>query len=86
MKAKDFVNKFENVKEIKYNGEVLYNVLLEQHDKMVVNNLICETLDPNNRISELYKFMSNLSETEQQQMIRSYNDYVTKKKIFTPKK
>ena len=31
---------------------MLYNVLMEEHDKMVVNNLICETLHPENGMDE----------------------------------
>jgi hypothetical protein len=41
-------------KIIKYNGEILYNVLLEKNSFMIVNNLICETLDTNNVLSLLY--------------------------------
>ena len=37
---------FSNVPHINYNGETLYNVLLETHDKMIVNNMIVETLNP----------------------------------------
>ena len=43
-----------NTKIMKYNGEILYNVLLEENSFMNVNNLICETLDVNNVISKLY--------------------------------
>ena len=43
-----------NVKKIKYNGEILYNVLLEKYSYMMVNNMICETLDPNNLIARIY--------------------------------
>ena len=39
------------VKRVRYEGEVLYNVLLEEHGVMEVNNLVCETLDPRNRIA-----------------------------------
>ena len=42
-RAKEFLN---NVTKIEYKGEILYNVLLETHDKMVVNNMIVETLCP----------------------------------------
>ena len=31
-----------------YNSETLFNVLLKKHDKMMINNLICETLHPEN--------------------------------------
>ena len=42
-RAKEFLN---NVTKIEYKGEILYNVLLETHDKMIVNNMIVETLCP----------------------------------------
>jgi hypothetical protein len=37
---------FTNAERIPYNGETLYNVLLETHEKMIVNNMILETLHP----------------------------------------
>ena len=86
MKAKYFINKFENVKKIKYNGEILYNVLLKHHDKMMVNNLICETLHPDNKIGELYKVLSKMSQTEQQKFIKEYNNYSIKNNIFSSKR
>ena len=85
MKAKDFINKFENVKKIKYNGEILYNVLLKEHDKMMVNNLICETLHPENKIVELYKILSKMPQIEQQKIIKEYNDYCIKNNTFSSK-
>jgi len=42
-------------KRQKYNGEVLYNVLMEEHNKMSVNNMIVETLDPANTIGKVFK-------------------------------
>jgi len=53
IKANELVEKCEGVKRIAYNGETLYNVLLKKHDKMMVNNLICETLDPENIMSKI---------------------------------
>ncbi len=47
-KARDLVNVCENVTKAPYSGDILYNVLLETHSNMVVNNMICETLDPKN--------------------------------------
>jgi uncharacterized delta-60 repeat protein len=86
MKAKDFVNVFENVNKIKYNGEVLYNVLLKEHDKMMVNNLICETLHPDNKIGQLYKDISCMSPTERDKIIKEYNDYCIKNNTFSKKR
>jgi hypothetical protein len=52
-KAHHFLKQFKNVTEIEYNGEILYNVLMEKHDKLKVNNLTFETLDPKNIIAKL---------------------------------
>jgi uncharacterized delta-60 repeat protein len=84
--AKEFINKFDNVKKIKYTGETLYNVLLKEHDKMMVNNLICETLHPENKMVELYKILSKLSVADQKQVIKEYNDYSIKNNIFSSKR
>jgi len=53
VKAKDLVEMCEGVSKIPYNGETLYNVLLKTEDKMMVNNLICETLSPNNIMAKI---------------------------------
>ena len=49
-----FIGLFNNIYRIKYNGELLYNVLMNTHSTMKVNNLLCETLDPNHIIAKLY--------------------------------
>ena len=41
-----FVEHFDRVKKICYTGETLYSVLMETHERINVNNLICETLHP----------------------------------------
>ena len=52
--AETFINK-DTIYEIKYNGEILYNVLLEKHYSMRVHNMICETLHPENKVALFYK-------------------------------
>jgi hypothetical protein len=42
------------VYHVKYNGEILYNVLLNTHEQISVNNMIAETLDPKHMIAKLY--------------------------------
>ena len=79
IKAKDFVGKYENIYKIKYDNEILYNILLKKHDKMIVNNLICETLHPDNMIAKLYTLLPGYDLEEQCKMIKTYNKYVTKK-------
>ena len=43
-----------DVKKVKYDGQLLYNILLEKHGVVQINNLICETLHPDNRVAKLY--------------------------------
>jgi hypothetical protein len=52
IKAKEFVGKVQGVDLIDYNGEILYNVLLKTHSTMEVNNMILETLHPENKIAQ----------------------------------
>jgi hypothetical protein len=68
--AKWFIEKFAKVKSIPYTGEILYNVLLEKHDTMNVNNLICETLLPSNPIAKFYTKQCKLSTQDRDIMIK----------------
>jgi hypothetical protein len=47
-----FLNYSKHIKKVKYSGEVLYNVLLPTYSTLRVNNLVCETLHPENRIAK----------------------------------
>jgi uncharacterized delta-60 repeat protein len=67
--AKTFLNKFEKVKKVKYNGEILYNVLMEEHSQMRVNNLICETLHPENIVAKLYTKKSKYTNDERDKIV-----------------
>ena len=75
-----FDDKFCNkIKKINYNGEILYNVLMENHETMIVNNLIVETLDPNNIIAKIYN--SNLTDNDKNKIIvKMNNDIINKNK------
>ena len=53
IKAREIVDVCENVTFVPYNGETLYNVLLKKEDKMMINNLICETLHPKNIMAKI---------------------------------
>ena len=86
IKAKNFINKFENVKKVRYTGEILYNVLMEEHNKMMVNNLICETLNPENTIAKLYTILQTVNPREKERLIKSFNEYTINNNIFSSKK
>jgi hypothetical protein len=49
--AKDLVGKFgNNVRLIEYNGEPLYNIIMEDYVLVIINNLMAETLHPSNSV------------------------------------
>jgi alpha-tubulin suppressor-like RCC1 family protein len=76
----------KGIYKVKYNGSLLYNVLLQdKHDKMIVNNLICETLDPKNGIAKFYYYLknSNYNFEEQEKRIQIYNNIALKNKTFS---
>ena len=55
LEARHFLDKFDNVVKVEYNGETLYNILMDEHAKITVNNLVCETLNPDHPYSQKYK-------------------------------
>lgn len=91
IKAMDFVDQFENVYRVKNKRKVLYNVLMEQHDQMMVNNMSCETLHPENDIAKLYRKLKNLTPEQQQKIIQEINDVlltpfnISKKNVLSKK-
>jgi len=76
IEAKEFLGRFENVKIVYYNGESLYNILLEDYDKIKVCNLYCDTLHPKTIVAKLH--MSNLSEEYKRKIISLLNDCINK--------
>ena len=74
--AEKFLQFSNKVKKVQYSGEVLYNVLLATYGKMSVNNLVCETLHPENIIAKLYT--SNFSKTYTQNVISIMNESLLK--------
>ena len=72
--AKDLVGKVEGVYRKKYDKSPLYNVLLDKHDKMVINNMIVETLSPDNIVAKIYN--SNLNFLEKGKVIENLNKMI----------
>ena len=57
--ARHFLTGFKNVTKVAYNKEFLYNVLLDEHSSMQINNLTCETLHPRSAVAKLYTNNNN---------------------------
>ena len=52
--AHRFIGIYEKVRSVPYDGEPLYNILMEKHSTVRANCLICETLDPTSLLAQLY--------------------------------
>jgi surface protein len=84
IEAEYFIGKYERVYKVKYNGEILYNVLMKEYDIIVVNNLICETLHPNHLIAKLYN--SDYDNEYKKKITIIMNDAIKKKNYNSYKK
>jgi hypothetical protein len=78
-----FLDYTDTVKKVKYNGETLYNILLADYGTINVNNLICETLHPENIIAKLY--MQNYTDTERTALVYQMNTALTNNDFITYK-
>ena len=74
-----FLDYSKQVKKVKYNGEMLYNVLLAEHSLMNVNNIVCETLHPENIIAKLY--LTNYTEQDREIIVEEMNTSLKKRNI-----
>jgi serine/threonine protein kinase len=52
---KMFVGKTHRITYKKYTGELMYNILMEKHYVITVNNMKVETLNPNHIVATLYR-------------------------------
>lgn len=75
IKANEFVNN-STIYKMKYTGEILYNILMKNYNTIKTNNMICETLHPENKIAILYKILPLLSLNEQDKFIKKHNDTI----------
>ena len=78
-----FLDFSDKVKKVKYEGEILYNVLLATHSTIVVNNMVCETLHPENLIAKLYN--SNMGIEYKNTMVTIMNESLKNKDAETYK-
>ncbi len=73
-----YLNKFiknkNKIYNIEYNNEFLYNILMENHEKIIINNMIVETLHPKNIIAKIYS--GNFNKKEKKNIIIEINDCI----------
>ena len=73
VQARHLVRIFKNINFVKYKSEILYNILMEKHENIIVNNMTVETLNPKNIIAKLY--LNNYSKIETLKIIKQINHY-----------
>lgn len=74
-----------NIYKVKYNKEPMYNILFEKHGVLIVNNMICESLHPENAIAKLYNIMDTLPLDNKEQLIKKFNQAVNEEIIKSKK-
>jgi hypothetical protein len=80
VQAKKLVGRHKGVKRVKYNGQTLYNILLEDYSWVMVNDMVCETLHPENELAKWY--LSDLPQSYKDKIITVMN-YASSKKDYT---
>jgi hypothetical protein len=60
---------------VEYNSEVLYNVVLDKHGPMTVNNMTVETLDKDSIVAQLFLKIAEMPE-HRSNIIEEYNSHM----------
>ena len=71
VRAEYLIQYIPTIYRIPYNKERLYNVLLKDYSTMSVNNLLVETMNPNNILAKIYS--GNYTTTERNKIIKLLN-------------
>jgi hypothetical protein len=83
VRAVDLARRLPGVYKVPYSGEPLYNVLLDAPGKMLVNNLIAETLHPNNGTAKLVLHLLAMPDVrDREEFVRMYNKDAKKRGVF----
>jgi hypothetical protein len=62
---------------IPYDGNPVYNIVLEDDGIMVVHNMLCETLSPTNLLNSINLYVSTLFANEANRFICEHNKYMS---------
>ena len=78
VRAEYLIQYIPTIYKIPYNKQKLYNVLLNEHSTMMINNLIVETMNPNNILAKVYS--GNYTTIKKNEIIRLLNKITTQKR------
>jgi hypothetical protein len=76
--ARHFLTGFKNVTKVAYNNEFLYNVLLDEHSRMQINNLTCETLHPRSEVAKLHTNNNHINKPTHDSTVRKFRNLFIK--------
>jgi uncharacterized delta-60 repeat protein len=76
IQANKFIGRIPGVYYKKYNNEILYNILMEKHYIIKINNMKVETLNPINFVAQLY--IKNYTPEEKTNLILEMNEKTKK--------
>ena len=79
-KACELVKICDGVDFIPYSGEILYNVLLKEHSLMMINNMKCETLHPENIMAKIYT--SKCDKSDKQLLLKQLSKIIKNEDIY----
>ena len=68
-----FGRKMNSITAVRYDGQPMFNVLMEDYNVILVNNMVCETLDPDNKVADLHAHLKYMSHERQQMLIDKVN-------------
>jgi len=74
-----------NIQRVKYNGEILYSIVMDDVQQIKINNVTCETLKYNHYLLVLYGMLQYLDNENKEKFIKMWNESVFNKKSFNPK-
>ena len=63
----------KTIHSIPYDGQPMYNVLMEDYNVILVNNMVCETLDPDNKMADLHAHLKYMTHERQQMLVSKFN-------------
>ena len=64
IEAKHFVGVIEGIEHVPYDYQLMYNILLDEEGEMVINNMVVETLHPDNNVAKLFHLLATIPHPE----------------------
>jgi hypothetical protein len=74
-----------NIQRVKYNGELLYSIVMDDVEQVKINNMIFETLHYDHYLLMLHGMLHYLDDQNKEKIIKMWNDSILNDRLFNPK-